>query len=440
MDLEALPPEDPTPPAPAGLGAPGAPGGPDGPRGPEPAPPAWTPPPWQPAPPPWAPGPWGAGPASGPPGTGGPGGGPGGGDGGWGSGPGDLEPPAKQPRLPRSTKVVGAAVAVAMIAGGAWAAGTALHGSPSTVRFRAASAVGNASTGSGASGTSGTNGPHPARRYPGGGVSGSVTGVDSSTTSFTFSHRVRPATGTAPAAPATPGAAPAAPTTTTTKVVTNSSTTFYVTGPATPSDIVVGQEISAFGQSANGTLTATRVAIVDPGIIKLPNKPAPANPPANASPNVKAPANRPFEFGTVKSVTTGTNGSVTVVVTQLRGGDGTVVVPTSAKIVKTSKGSFGSVAVNDLAAVRGTKNADGSITASVVEVVSSSLAGQGAGGVRGFGPAIGPWVGFGPGPGFGAGPGFGRRGGFPGRWAPGQSGTRPGPASPPAGTGTNAAI
>jgi hypothetical protein len=357
--------------------------------------------------------------------------------------------------------VIGAAVAVAMIAGGAWAAGTALHGSPSTVKFRAAAAVGGNSTGNGSSGssgtngTSGTNGPH-GRRFMGGGGVGPVTGVDSRAQTFTVTHPTRPAPGSAPN---TPGAAPVAPATATTTVKTSSSTVFYVTGPATPSNIAVGQEMVAFGTNSNGTITASRVSLVDAGILKTPKKPAPVNP--NASPNVspnagpnepnanapKLPGNRPFGAGTVKSVTGGANGSVTVTLTELRGGDVTVDVPTSATMVWTQKGSFSSLAVNDTALVRGTKNADGSITATVIEVVKAALKGQAGAGVRpGFGPGLG--FGFGPGPGFGFGfgPGLGfggRRGGFPGgapgagHWSPpsGSAGT------PPSGSAsTNTAI
>ncbi|HZQ57548.1 MAG TPA: hypothetical protein VFA84_05920 [Acidimicrobiales bacterium] len=336
--------------------------------------------------------------------------------------------------MSRTTKVVGSALAVALVAGGAWAAGTALHSSPSTVNFRAAAADGGGSTGNAAPNAS----PRP---HPGGGMGGggTVASVDQAGSSFTVTGPTRPK-GAAPAAPG--GAAPAtpsSPTTTTKTIKVTGSTTYYVTEPGTASDIATGMRIGAFGTVANGEITASAVTLVQAGIGKAPNKPAPATAPAtppkpdpsanpnpNANPNV---ANRPFVLGTVKSVTPGSGGSVTVVVTAPRGGDRTVVVNASTTVTKTVKGSFSDVRVGAIALARGTRNSDGSVTASVVEVVASGVK-------RGPGPGFGPAFGPGAVPGFG--PGFGHRFGPRGGGGPGP-GFRGGPGYPgPAGT-TNGA-
>ncbi|HXZ61968.1 MAG TPA: hypothetical protein VEG62_04435, partial [Acidimicrobiales bacterium] len=139
------------------------------------------------------------------------------------------EPAAKQPRLPRTTKVVGGAVAVAMIAGGAWAAGTALHSSPSTVKFRAAASTGSSSSG----GTSGsTNGPRHGFGMGmfGGGVVGTI---DQSGSSFTITRPSPPSNGNTPNAPGgnTPNApsTPSTPATTTRTIKVSGSTKYYLT-------------------------------------------------------------------------------------------------------------------------------------------------------------------------------------------------------------------
>jgi hypothetical protein len=329
-----------------------------------------------------------------------------------------VPPSGKQPRLSRTTKVVGSAVAVALIAGAAWAAGTALHSS-SSVNFRAAAATGGTASGGTANGST-APGPHRAALGMGGG--GTVASVDQAGSSFTVTRPALPPKGTTPSTPG--GAAPAIPSTPTTTnktIKVTGSTTYYVTESGSQSDIATGMRISAFGTVSNGQITASGVNLVQAGIGNMPNKPktgaapatppsgaAPATPPANPKPNA---ANRPFAIGTVKSVTPGANGSVTVVVTSPRDADRTVIVNSSTTITKTVKGSFSDVKVGALAIARGTRNSDGSVTATVVQVVAS--------GVK-PGPGFAP--GFGPGLGFGPGPGFGRRGfapGGPGHWGKG---------------------
>jgi hypothetical protein len=340
------------------------------------------------------------------PGDGGAGWGPGGpGDGGagWGAGGpggGSDEPPAERPRLARSTKLIGTGVAVALVAAGAWAAGTALHSSPSTVRFRAAAATTPGTSG----GTSNGTPAHRGRGLFGMGAGGTVATVGAS--SFTVTAKSRPAPPANGASPST-GQAPAAPTTTTKTVDVGGSTTYYVTEQGSGADIAAGMRVTAFGQvGANNTITASAVDLVQAGIGPTPGTKsgtAPVNPPA---PPANAPAppagttTRPFTFGTVKSVSQ--SGTTYTVVVTSRAGDRTVIVNSSTTVTKTVKGSLGDVHVGDNVVVRGTRNSDGTVAASVVQVVSASLKGKGPFGPR-FGPAFGPGFGFGPRGAFGRG-------------------------------------
>jgi hypothetical protein len=303
-----------------------------------------------------------------------------------------------------------------MVAGVAWAAGTAFHSSPSTVKFRAAASTDSAS--SGASGSTET----PGLRRLGGFGLGTVTSVNGST--ITVSRPARPSTG---ASPNTPGAAPAPPTTTTKTIKVVSSTTYYLVAPGKLADVAKGDFMTARGTAgANGTLTATQAYFAAAGIVKMPNKAASAPGPAYGAPPAP-PADAPVAIGTVSSVTQQADGSVTVVLSSPRGTSRTVVLNSSTQLVEETQSSLSAVQVNDMIAVRGTRNSDGSITAAVVQVVSAALKGQGPLGVR---PGFGPGRFFGPGRG-----GFGGHG----RWGPVPG--APAPATPGSGaTNSNSAV
>jgi Domain of unknown function (DUF5666) len=408
MDLEPLPPEGATPTADATPTAPEAIG-----AGPVPTDPADAPrPPWSPAP--WQPSTWTSG------------------DAGWATaGSATADGPADRLGMSRSTKIVGGAVAVALVAAGAWAAGTALHSSTPSVRFQPAASTAAASGGT--TGGSGAAPTGPARRRGmfggGGGGGGVVTAV--SATDITVNAPTRPTK------PTTPGAAPVTPATPTTKSVTikvTGTTTYVITEPGASGDITTGMRIAATGSvNADGSLAATSVELVQagiglagPGAGKAARPPAaPGSTTAPAKPNL--PANPPFALGTVKSVTAGSGGNVTVVVSSQRG-DRTVDVTSTTTITKTVKASLGDVKVGDTVLTRGTPATDGSVTATTVQIVSAGLKGRGRFGV-GIGPGFGFGPGFGPGFGFGLG-GRGHRFGGPG-----------GPGGPPGAgqTGSTAA-
>jgi hypothetical protein len=224
------------------------------------------------------------------------------------------------------------------------------------------------------------------------GAGGTVATVNGSGFTVTAPSRpTPPANGAAPNAPA-PNAPAPAPANKTVKVT--DSTTYSVTGPGSGADIATGMRITAFGQvGANNVITASTVTLAQAGL--GPNGPAnkPAPPNNGAAPNNGAPpappagANtRPFTTGTVKSVSN-SGGTYTVVVTS-RLGDRTVIVNASTTVIKTTKGGLADVHVGDAVVVRGTHNADGSVTASAVQVVSSSLKGKGKG-PFGYGPGFG---------------------------------------------------
>jgi hypothetical protein len=241
---------------------------------------------------------------------------------------------------------------------------------------------------------------------------------------------------TRPVAPATPGAAPATPTTKTATIKVTATTTYLLTEQGTSGDIATGMRILAMGTgNADGTLTATAVEVVQAGIgpagPKPPSAPttpgaAPVNPNAPVRPGL--PANAPFAAGTVKSVTTGSGGALSVVVSSPRG-DRTVTVSSTTTVTKTVKATFGDVKVGDTVVARGQHNTDGTVSATAVQIVAAGLK---APGKFGFGP--GPGLGFGFGPGLGFGPGFmfGGRGhgpgGFGGR---GPKGPETGGSTPP---------
>ena len=392
MDLEALPPEDPTP---AGGEHPGAPG------------PAWAPPPWQPA--------WGTDPTITSPS--------------YAPG-GDGTPPPKRLGFSRTTKVVSGAVALALVAGGAWAAGTALHGGGSTVRFQPAaattSATGSSGTSGGTTGGSGTAPAGPHYRVTRG-LAGTVGTVDPSANSFTVNAPTLPPKPTPGAAPATPPA----PTTKSVTVKTTAQTQYITVTQGSASGLAAGMQIIAVGDVTNSTLTATHVAAAQAGL--LPSRP---KPPTGAAPTPPPgapalPANHPgAAVGTIASITKDqpAAGDLTLQLTTARGSR-TVVVTPSTTIALATKGSSSAVKPGDMVLVRGTHNTDGSVTASTVITVSASL--RGTGGTRGFpfGPALGlgPWLRLGGGPGFFGGHGF--LGGL-GRFGFGhRSGSEPVPGS-----------
>ncbi len=179
----------------------------------------------------------------------------------------------------------------------------------------------------------------------------------------------------------------------TSKVVLTASTTYRLAGQASTKDAVVtGAQIVARGTLAtDGTLTATSVEV--------------------------APAT---SVGTVKeksatSLTLTTRDGSTVVVK--------VTSTTTYQVAGITSPTLADVKVGDVVMTAGTRNADGSLTATVVR---SHAAGQ-------FG---------GPGGGFGAGPegGFGRggmRGDGRGWGFPGGPDASPAPSIAPAGSGTN---
>jgi hypothetical protein len=410
MDLEALPPEDPTP------------GGEhtEAPR------PAWEPAPWQPA--------WGTDPTAGPS---------------WTPG-GDETPPPKRLGFSRTTKIVSGAVALALVTGGAWAAGTALHGGSSTVRFQPAAATATAASGGTGGSTGGSGTPHPRTGMRG--VAGQIGTVNAP--SFNVNALVPPPR---PATPPTPGAAPVAPPAPTTKSVTvktNAQTTFISVTQGKATDLTAGMEIVAVGQVTNGTLTATHAAATDAGLIptrKPPTGSAPPNapkPPTGAAP-ATPPANHPgVAFGTIASIASNqpASGEVTLhLTTNNNRGASTVVIDANTAITIAQKGSIDTVKTGDMAVVTGTHNLDGSITATRVITVSADLknaaGGVGRFGGLGFGPALGGLGGWlrlgGPGgfPGF-----FGGQGGF-GRFGFGHRGGAPGSGSGSSGSsgksGTN---
>jgi len=215
---------------------------------------------------------------------------------------------------------------------------------------------------------------------------------------------------------ATPGAAPVAPASTSATIKVTSSTVFYVTKPATAADITTGMRLSATGTAnADTTLTATTATLLASGLGPSAPKPAAAAAPnGGAVPVPKGPANPPFAFGTVTSVTaSGTN--TTVVVTGPRGARTVTITPTTT-ITETIKGGIGDVRVGDMVVTRGHRNTDGTVSAAIVVDV---VAGLKAGGHFGFTPGLG----------FGLGRGFGPR-----RFRPGGPAGPLGPPAPAAGS------
>jgi len=179
----------------------------------------------------------------------------------------------------------------------------------------------------------------------------------------------------------------------TSKVVLTASTTYKVAGQASTKDAVVtGAQIVARGTLAtDGTLTATSVEVA----------------PATTVGTVK-------EKGATSLTLTTRDGSTVVV---------KVTSTTTYQVDGITSPTLADVKVGDVVMTAGTRNADGSLSATVVR---SHAAGQ-------FG---GPGDGFGGGPGdrFGHGgmPGDGRGWGFPG--GPDAS---PAPSTAPSGSGTN---
>ncbi len=186
----------------------------------------------------------------------------------------------------------------------------------------------------------------------------------------------------------------------TAKVVLTGSTTFQVAGQAATKDAVVtGAQIVARGTLAtDGTLTASSVVVA----------------PATA-------------VGTVKekdasSLTLTTRDGSTLVVK--------VTSSTTYQVVGVTSPTLADVKVGDVVMAAGTRNADGSLSATVVR---SRAAGQLGGPMGGFGrDGFGPDV-FG-GPGFGHG---GMRGGGNGWGFPGGPDAWPAPSTAPSGTGTS---
>jgi hypothetical protein len=183
----------------------------------------------------------------------------------------------------------------------------------------------------------------------------------------------------------------------TSKVVLTDSTTYQLAGQASTKDAVVaGAQIVARGTLAtDGTLTATSVEIA----------------PATFAGTVK-------EKGAGSLTLTTRDGSTVVV---------TVTSSTTYQVGGVTSPTLADVKIGDVVMAAGTRNADGSLSATVVR---SRAAGK-------FG---GPGDGFGRGPMGGSDGGFGR-GGMPGGgrgWGfPGGPDALPAPPTAPTGSGTN---
>ena len=187
---------------------------------------------------------------------------------------------------------------------------------------------------------------------------------------------------------------------TTSKVVLTSSTTYELAGDAATKDAVVaGARIIARGTLAtDGTLTASSVVVA----------------PAAALGTVK-------EKGSSSLTLTARDGSAVVV---------KVSASTTYQVVGVTTPTLADVKVGDIVMAAGSRNADGSLLATVVR---SHAAGQFGGPGNGFG---------GPGgmPGPMHGDGFGRGGmrdGGPGWGFPGDPDAAPAPSTAPAGSGTS---
>jgi len=197
----------------------------------------------------------------------------------------------------------------------------------------------------------------------------------------------------------------------TSKVVLTDSTTYELAGKAATKDAVVtGARIVARGTLAtDGTLTATSLEVA----------------PATSAGVVK-------EKGASSLVLTTRDGSTVVV---------TVSPSTTYQVGGVDSPTLADVKVADVVMAAGSRNADGSLSATVVR---SHAAGQfgGPGGMFG-GPGGrfgGPGDGFGGMPGPMHGDGFGRGGmrdGGPGWGIPGDPDAAPAPSTAPAGSGTN---
>ena len=296
-------------------------------------------------------------------------------------------------------------IAVAVIAAGAWAAGTAIHGSGPSVRFTPASSTAAGSTGS-SGGTPPT--PHPRRNLGGGGV---VSGVD---TGGRHDHRdaPRPPVGDHDAGRGTGRARD--------HVGDDQGherdRVLRDQAGATATDITTGMRLAATGTAnADATLTATNghAALLRAGPERSQASGS-RGPERWRAAVPKGPANPPFAFGTVTSVTT-SGGDTTLVVTGPRGARTVIVTPTTT-ITETIKGGLGDVGVGDMVLARGHRNSDGSVDAAVVVDVAAGLKGVGR---------------------FGLGFGFGR-GLRAGAVLPGGRGGPAGPFGRPAPAGANA--
>ncbi|MFH0751562.1 MAG: DUF5666 domain-containing protein [Chloroflexota bacterium] len=184
----------------------------------------------------------------------------------------------------------------------------------------------------------------------------------------------------------------------TTKVVLTASTTYQLAGQAATKDAVVtGAQVVARGTMAtDGTLTATSVDVA----------------PATFAGTVK-------EMGATSLTLTTRDGSTVVV---------KVTSSTTYQVDAITSPTLADVKVGDIVMAAGTRNADGSLSATVVR---SHAAGQfgGPGGGFGHGGLGGPGGGFGHGGTRGSGPGWG----FPGVGPD----ALPAPSTAPTGSGAN---
>jgi hypothetical protein len=186
----------------------------------------------------------------------------------------------------------------------------------------------------------------------------------------------------------------------TSKVVLTGSTTYQLAGQAATKDAVVaGARIVARGALASdGTLTASSVDVA----------------PATAAGTVK-------EKGTSSlTLTTRDGSSVTIKVSS----------STTYQVGGVTTPTLADVKVGDIVMAAGSRNADGSLSASVVRSAPAGRFGGPGDGFGGPGGMPGPMHG----DGFGRG---GMRDGGPGWGFPGDSDAAPAPTTAPAGNGTN---
>ena len=278
-------------------------------------------------------------------------------------------PPVPSRRWSARTRVIAAVAGVTMVGAASFAI-SALNGTGGSPQITTAAAHAAAGT------TPAT--PTPTSRIHGAAL-GSVSGLSGS--AFTVTSMF-------------------AATTRTTKVATSSATAFTRTEIGKVGDIKVGNWIAAMGsRAADGSLTATGIAILPAGLTGGPKAGPKKTPPT--SPAAGAPS-RPFALGTVESISGGV-----ITVTTPRGSD-KITTASNPTVVETVAATLKAVTDGAMVAVGGRPSADGAtLDATRVDVIDPAVAALGKsliGGIKGFGGGLGA--------GFGG--RFGRTGRIPG--------------------------